>query len=129
MRRRRLLAPAGCPRTVADPAVIFWFPTTVRIRVVLPQPDGPSNPVMMPSETDTVTSSRTVFPPRMIRSRSSWMAGGAFMPAPPPPPPPPPRRARPAPPRAARGGGRGPAFCFIGGGVVFFPCDDDHVFG
>ena len=51
--------PVG-PSTVTVPAVMIWVPTMLRISVVLPQPDGPSRPVMVP---------------RAIWTDRSWIAG------------------------------------------------------
>ena len=36
------------PSTVTVPDVTIWVPTMQRISVVLPHPDGPSSPVMVP---------------------------------------------------------------------------------
>lgn len=43
--------PAGSPRTRTEPDVMIWEPTMQRISVVLPEPDGPSSPVMVPHPT------------------------------------------------------------------------------
>ncbi len=39
-------APGGLPSTVTVPDSTIWTPTIARIRVLLPQPEGPSKPVI-----------------------------------------------------------------------------------
>lgn len=48
-----------------------------RISVVLPDPDGPSRPVIVPQATRTETSCRARRLPRMTRSWSMMTAGSA----------------------------------------------------
>ena len=46
---------------------MICVPTMLRISVVLPQPDGPSRPVIVPRAICTVTSSSAMRFPRMTR--------------------------------------------------------------
>jgi hypothetical protein len=42
--------PAGKSKIIADPPVIAWTPRSERIRVLLPLPLGPSNPMSSPGD-------------------------------------------------------------------------------
>lgn len=79
-RLRSIRDPAGSPSTVTVPAATFWTPTIERISVVLPQPDGPSRPVIWPRGMSSPIPSNTSVTPRRTRSpRTSTAAFGAGM--------------------------------------------------
>jgi hypothetical protein len=65
---------------VTTPEVTIWVPTIERISVLLPHPDGPSNPVMVPRAIRTETSCSAVRLPRttvrcsiVMADPSSWI--------------------------------------------------------
>lgn len=71
---------AGRPRTSRVPVTWDWLPTTARMRVDLPQPEGPRRPVMRPRGTSKAMESMTVrgvrpVPRRTVRSWACTAAG------------------------------------------------------
>ena len=77
VQRAEVTDPAGWPSTVTDPAATIWVPTMQRINVVLPQPDGPSSPVMVPRAICTEKSCSAGRLPRITRRCSIETAGSA----------------------------------------------------
>jgi hypothetical protein len=60
---------------VTVPEAMIWVPTMDRIRVVLPHPEGPSNPVMVPRGMVTETSVNALRLPRVTCRFSITIAG------------------------------------------------------
>jgi hypothetical protein len=63
--RRLSASPAGRPSTESVPRTPAWTPTTERSSVDLPQPLGPSSPVIRPAGTVNVSPCSTSFPRRL----------------------------------------------------------------
>ena len=66
--RRCARFPPASPSTVTVPPSIFCTPTIERMRVVLPQPEGPSRPVIWPRGMSSSSPANTWFLPRRTRS-------------------------------------------------------------
>jgi len=69
------LRSGGAIEQLAGPSTCSCTPTNARMSVDLPHPLGPSSPTISPRATSKLRWSSTVFPPRVTRIDSTWIAG------------------------------------------------------